>query len=728
MRESIAELVTRVVRDACNPDTDTTPADAVLAVSADRLWTLFHDRAFDGNATLLTRGTAASPGAATGRLVLRSADLIEAASDAGDMILVKDTTTADDVLAMRSAAAVVTARGGVSSHAAVVARGWGIPAVVGAASLSCLPDGIVCNGRFVAAGTQISVDGASGKVFLGALAIEPASPPAELGQLLAWADELRGGIAVRANADSVSDAAEARRLGAQGIGLCRTEHMFFADDRLPVMQQFILSGDSKEQSELLARLEAAQEADFAAILDEMAGDPVTIRLLDPPLHEFLPTTELRESNPMMGTRGVRLGLLWPDIYPAQARALGRAVTSRRRSTRASVEIMIPFTIGTRELATARRCVEDALAAVGLGESEQIRIGAMIETPRMALVASQAATAADFFSFGTNDLTQLTFGFSRDDVESALLPAYLDAGLLTANPFDVIDRPGVGRLIQTACTEIRSVEPGFVLGMCGEQAGDPASAAFIVETGLNYVSCSPRRVPIARLAIAQAVLTSKHIPSAAAVAADSTPLAGPAPIPAEPAELDVLHALIVKGFAAAEALAPLVSPSVTGIRSVLVALTRRGFARHFERRGLWQATEQGRAFHRANVADMPHLNLQDLGAHYQDFLPVNIEFKDFCTWWQSVTESPDSGAHFDAAVQRLTSIDDCLSAILASFAADLPRFKAYQPRLTDAAAAFAAGDPRRLTGVACESYHDIWMELHEDLVQLLGIDRHAEGSY
>ncbi|OMC39554.1 hypothetical protein A5742_04875 [Mycolicibacterium fortuitum] len=727
MRGSIADVVTRAVRDACDPETETTPADAVLAVSADRLWALFHDQASGGtDTTLLTRATAASPGAATGRLVLRSADLIEAGPDAGDMILVKDITTADDVLAMRSAAAVVTAHGGVSSHAAVVARGWGIPAVVGAASLTCLRDGVVCDGRFVAAGTQISVDGATGEIFLGALAIEPASPPAELDQLLSWADELRGGITVRANADSVSDAAEARRLGAQGIGLCRTEHMFFADDRLPVMQRFILSSDPTEQSELLARLEAAQEADFAAILDEMAGDPVTIRLLDPPLHEFLPTAELRESNPMMGMRGVRLGLLWPDIYPAQVRALGRAVVSGHRGT--SVEIMIPFTAGTRELTMARRCVEDALASVGLGESEQIRIGAMIETPRMALVASQATTAADFFSFGTNDLTQLTFGFSRDDVESVLLPAYLDAGLLTANPFEVIDRPGVGRLIQTACAEIRSVEPDFVLGMCGEQAGDPASAAFIVETGLNYVSCSPRRVPIARLAIAQAVLNSKDIGPAAAEAAVSGILAGPSLISAETAELEVLHALIVKGFADADALAPLVSPSVTGIHDVLVALARRGFARHFERRGLWQGTEKGRAFHRANVAHIPHLNLQNLGAHYEDFLPVNIEFKNLCTWWQSAPELGSTGSHFDAAVRQLTSIDNRLRAILASFTADLARFKAYQSRLSDAAAAFADGDTRRLTGVACESYHDIWMELHEDLVQILGIDRHAEGSY
>ncbi|NOX30614.1 MAG: pyruvate, phosphate dikinase, partial [Actinobacteria bacterium] len=352
---------------------------------------------------------------------------------------------------------------------------------------------------------------------------------------LAWADDIRSGhLAVRANADSGADATVARELGAEGIGLCRTEHMFLTEDRLPIMRQMILASTPAKEKMALARLRLAQRDDFVEILEAMDGLPVTVRLLDPPLHEFLPNLdelivaeakgeldsagnelldaarEWSEHNPMIGTRGVRLGWLKPGLYEMQVTALAEAVAERiADGGEPIVEVMIPLTVSGPELAGARGWVEAALSANGV-EPGHITIGTMIETPRAALLAYELAAEADFFSFGTNDLTQLTFGFSRDDVEVRLMDVYLDEGLLPANPFERFDEAGVGQLVRSAVKLGRSAKPELKLGICGEHGGDAASIRFFLDVGLDYVSCSPYRVPVARLAAAQAVLEAQSI--------------------------------------------------------------------------------------------------------------------------------------------------------------------------------------------------------------------------
>jgi pyruvate, orthophosphate dikinase len=379
----------------------------------------------------------------------------------------------------------------------------------------------------VRAGDELSIDGSTGAVYLGALETTSAEPPAEFDVVLGWADEVRAGhLEVRANADTAADAATARANGAEGIGLCRTEHMFLTEDRLPIMRQMILAATPAKEKMALTRLRLAQRDDFVSLLAAMDGLPVTVRLLDPPLHEFLPDLEelavaqakgqldaagqellaaartWHEQNPMIGTRGVRLGWLKPGLYEMQVTALVEAVAERvAAGGDPQVEVMIPLTVTGPELAGARRWIERALGSA----EKRITIGTMIETPRAAQVAGELAEHVDFFSFGTNDLTQLTFGFSRDDVESRLMGLYLDEGLLEANPFEHLDTVGVGALVAAAAQAGRDVKPGLKLGVCGEHGGDPASIAFLLGVGLDYVSCSPYRVPVARLAAAQAVL-------------------------------------------------------------------------------------------------------------------------------------------------------------------------------------------------------------------------------
>ena len=388
-------------------------------------------------------------------------------------------------------------------------------------------------GVTVAEGDVISLDGTTGQVILGALALAAAEPPEEFVTILAWADRVRKGkLAVRANADTGPDAANARQFGAEGIGLCRTEHMFLAEDRLPIVRAMILADTDAEEAAALEQLRAAQKADFLEILEAMDGLPVTVRLLDPPLHEFLPSVEAlrvqqatraltpaeadllvaaeawREQNPMLGTRGVRLGVLKPGLYAMQVRALMEAAVELHVAGRHPVvEIMIPLTVNRAELLLARSWVEEAIAAVPGSDAKglAVTIGTMIETPRAALRAADLAEVADFFSFGTNDLTQMTFGFSRDDVESRMMPAYLEQGLLRRNPFDTIDQDGVGELVRVAAERGRATQPKLKLGVCGEHGGDPESIDLFYRVGLDYVSCSPFRVPIARLAAAQAIL-------------------------------------------------------------------------------------------------------------------------------------------------------------------------------------------------------------------------------
>ncbi len=433
------------------------------------------------------------------------------------------------------AEAILTARGGLVSHAAVVARGWGIPAVVGADAVKISGKQFTANGITVSEGDLVSLDGTSGEIVLGAMALADAEPPKEFDTILGWADRIRKGkLAVRANSDTGEDSKVARDFGAEGIGLCRTEHMFLGEDRLPIVRAMILADSEEEEAAALERLRAAQKADFLEILDAMDGLPVTVRLLDPPLHEFLPSVEellvqratsglddtetallaaaesWSEQNPMLGTRGVRLGVLKPGLYEMQVRALMEAaVELHAAGKKPIVEIMIPLTVTREEMLLARGWVEEAIASVEGTDKKglEVTIGTMIETPRAALCADEIAEVADFFSFGTNDLTQMAFGFSRDDVESRMMPAYLEQGLLRRNPFETIDQDGVGELVALAAERGRGAKPKLKLGVCGEHGGDPESIELFQRVGLDYVSCSPYRVPIARLAAAQAILNA-----------------------------------------------------------------------------------------------------------------------------------------------------------------------------------------------------------------------------
>jgi len=511
------------------------PEEAVLRITEDHLDQVLHPQ-FDNHGTkVLTTGLAASPGAAVGKVYFTADDAADAADRGEEVILVRNETSPEDVHGMMVSQGILTARGGLVSHAAVVARGWGTPAVVGAEAIKIHGKQFSVGDVVVKEGDVISVDGTTGQVMVGAVAMSSAEPPAEFHTILKWADRIRKGhLAVRANADTGEDATVAREMGAEGIGLCRTEHMFLAPDRLPVVRRMILASTPDEEAAALAELLEVQRADFVEVLEAMDGLPVTVRLLDPPLHEFLPNVEelkvkaattglnaeekrlfeaaeaWSEANPMLGTRGVRLGVVKPGLYAMQVRALMEAAALRAAAGgRPVVEIMIPLTVTREELALARSWVEQGIAEAtkGAKRKPKVSIGTMVETPRAALRADEIAEAADFFSFGTNDLTQMTFGFSRDDVESRMMPAYLELGLLKRNPFDTIDRNGVGELVRIAAQRGRATKADLKLGVCGEHGGDPESIELFYEAGLDYVSCSPYRVPVARLAAAQAVLAA-----------------------------------------------------------------------------------------------------------------------------------------------------------------------------------------------------------------------------
>jgi pyruvate,orthophosphate dikinase len=474
------------------------------------------------------RGLNASPGAATGAVVL-DADTAEDRGRKGEsVILVRWETTPDDIHGLIQARGILTAQGGMTSHAAVVARGMGKPCVAGCEGLTIDLERRVArlNGRELAEGDLLTIDGGTGSVIIGAVDLVPPSINEDFETLLGWADELRR-LRVRANADTPEDAVKAREFGAEGIGLCRTEHMFMAEDRLAVMREMIMASNEEERRAALAKLLPLQEADFEGIFDAMAGLPVTIRLLDPPLHEFLPPYEeaespemrrriraLREANPMLGTRGCRLGILFPEIYEMQVRAIVRAAMAveERTGDVPLVEIMHPLVGFAEELRRLRELTLDTAAA----EMEQADhrvdylIGTMIELPRACIRADEIADQADFFSFGTNDLTQTTLGFSRDDAEGKFLNAYLDDGVIDANPFETLDRSGVGDLMEIGIERARRTKPDIKMGICGEHGGDPRSIAFCHGLGLDYVSCSPYRVPLARLAAAQAALAEAGV--------------------------------------------------------------------------------------------------------------------------------------------------------------------------------------------------------------------------
>jgi pyruvate,orthophosphate dikinase len=444
------------------------------------------------------------------------------------VILVRWETTPDDIHGMIAAQGILTAHGGMTSHAAVVARGMGKPCVAGCEALTvdAAARTAALDGHQLAEGDVITIDGGTGRVMLGPVELVPAQINEDFETILGWADDMRR-LKVRANADTPEDAAKAREFGAQGIGLCRTEHMFMAEDRLPVVREMIMASSEDERRRALDRLLPHQQADFEGIFEAMAGLPVTIRLLDPPLHEFLPPLDeaadehmreriraLSEANPMLGTRGCRLGLMWPEIYEMQVRAIVRAALAVQERTGDTplVEIMHPLVGFGEELRRLR--VMTIATADEEGELEYL-VGTMIELPRACVRADEIAEHADFFSFGTNDLTQTALGFSRDDAEGKFLTRYLEDGVLERNPFEVLDEEGVGDLMRIAVERGRSVKEDLKMGICGEHGGEPRSVAFCHRIGLDYVSCSPFRVPLARLAAAQATLAESGVTAAVA---------------------------------------------------------------------------------------------------------------------------------------------------------------------------------------------------------------------
>ncbi len=518
--------------------------EAVRRVTAEQVERLLH-RQIDPSAEVevIARGLNASPGAAVGAVVFETGEAEEAAAAGKKVILVRTETTPDDIHGIVAAEGVLTSRGGRTSHAAIVTRGMGKPCVAGCeeiqvdyANRSFSAPGVV-----VREGDVITIDGASGKVVLGEAPLVEPQMTEDFLTLLSWADDIRR-LGVRANADTPEDSRKARELGAEGIGLCRTEHMFMAPDRLPLMQKMIMAASREERLQALDRLLPFQRQDFMEILREMEGLPVTIRLLDPPLHEFLPNledllvevTELRikeedreelarteellrrvrglhEANPMLGLRGCRLGLLYPEINEMQVRAiLGAACALKSEGVEVLPEIMIPLVGHKNELAEVRKQLEavakEEMEAAGM--ELHYSFGTMIEVPRGALAADEIAEVAEFFSFGTNDLTQTTFGFSRDDAEGKFMARYLDLGILDVSPFEVLDRKGVGELMRIAVERGRRTRPELKIGICGEHGGEPRSIKICHQLNLDYVSCSPFRVPIARLSAAHATLEER----------------------------------------------------------------------------------------------------------------------------------------------------------------------------------------------------------------------------
>jgi pyruvate, orthophosphate dikinase len=495
--------------------------DAIARIDPAQLDHLLHPTldpraAYDVVAT----GLAASPGAASGRAVF-DADTAEARGRKGeDVILVRWETSPDDIHGLVAAKGILTAHGGIASHAALVARGMGKPCVAGCGELQIDLERRVATigGHAVAEGDVITVDGSTGSVILGAIDLIPARMNEDLETILRWGDDIRR-LEVHANADTPADAAKAREFGAQGIGLCRTEHMFFGEERLPVVQEMILADDEAARRAALDRLLPFQQCDFEGIFEAMDGLPVTIRLLDPPLHEFLPPLAeatdrrmqeriraLHEANPMLGTRGCRVGLQWPEIYEMQVRAIIRAALAVRERTGRppKVEIMHPLVGFAEELRRLRELTIRTAASEGC--DVEYLVGTMIELPRACVRADEIARQADFFSFGTNDLTQTALGFSRDDAEGKFLTRYLEDGVLAHDPFATLDREGVGELMRMAVERGRAANGALTIGICGEHGGDPVSVRFCHELGLDYVSCSPYRVPVARLAAAQAALS------------------------------------------------------------------------------------------------------------------------------------------------------------------------------------------------------------------------------
>jgi len=507
---------------------------AILRIDPNRLDELLHpifDKTAIKNAKLIAKGLAASPGAASGRIVFNADDAAEWAAGGERVIMVRVETSPEDLAGMAAAQGILTARGGMTSHAAVVARGMGKCCVSGAGMLKIdyTSKTMEVDGITLKEGDYISLNGSTGDIFLGQVGTSEAELDADFAELMTLSDK-HTRMTVRTNADTPHDAIVARKFGATGIGLCRTEHMFFEGEKIKAMREMILAPDEAGRRVALAKILPYQEKDFEGIFEAMEGCPVTVRLLDPPLHEFVPHDEkgqremaetmgvslkvikqrvdsLHEQNPMLGHRGCRLGNTYPEITEMQTRAiLGAALVLKKRGIKVLPEIMVPLVGIKYEFNEQDNIIRSTAAKLfkEMGDSIEFKVGTMIEIPRAALTADRIAATAEFFSFGTNDLTQMTFGYSRDDIAS-FLPTYLEKKILLADPFQVLDQNGVGQLVQMATEKGRSVNPNLKVGICGEHGGEPSSVEFCHRMGLNYVSCSPFRVPIARLAAAQAAL-------------------------------------------------------------------------------------------------------------------------------------------------------------------------------------------------------------------------------
>jgi pyruvate,orthophosphate dikinase len=492
-----------------------TKSEAIATIDCEKLDALLHPT-FDPDVdyAVLAKGVAASPGAAKGEIVFSASDAVAASATGRDVILVRPFTEAEDVAGFHAARGILTAEGGKASHAALVARGMGRPAVTGASALDIdlVTKQLRVGETLLREGDCISIDGTTGQITIDDVPLVEPEMTVHFQRVLEWSDELRR-LGVRANADTPEDARKAREFGAAGIGLCRTEHMFMAADRQPKMREMILADTVEDRVAALAELLPLQQQDFEEVLEAMDGLPVTIRLLDPPLHEFLPPDEddprahaLREVNPMLGTRGCRLAILHPEIYEMQVRAIMRAqcAVTERLGHPPSLEVMVPLIDYERELEIIKALILRIAAEEGVAR-EHFLVGTMIELPRACFLADSIAAQADFFSFGTNDLTQTALGFSRDDIEGKILAPYIENKVFDRSPFETLDAPGVGQLVRMGAWLGRQTKPDLKLGICGEHGGDPDSIDFFHNSGLDYVSCSPFRVPVARVAAAQAAI-------------------------------------------------------------------------------------------------------------------------------------------------------------------------------------------------------------------------------
>jgi pyruvate,orthophosphate dikinase len=528
------------VRFACDAVDEgfLTERQALATVDAGSLDSLLHPT-FDPSVEyeVVARGVGASPGAAQGAVVFTAVDAVQAARAGRAVVLVRPFTEADDVAGFDAARGILTSEGGKASHAALVARGMGKPCVVGATELDVDLDTheLHVDGRVIREGDHIGIDGSTGAITTEVVPVVEGRVSDQFRRVLTWADAIRK-LGVRANADTPDAARQAREFGAEGIGLCRTEHMFMSEDRVPKMRAMILADTLDERRAALDELLPLQQADFEGLFEAMAGLPVTVRLLDPPLHEFLPSpidlrielergrsrngaseaemepvermlervSMLQETNPMLGTRGCRLGILHPEIFEMQVRAIARAaIAVRERSAAPKLEIMVPLVDYERELQFVRELIDRVMEAEGLRAGDDYAIGTMIELPRACMLADRIAAHADFFSFGTNDLTQTGLGFSRDDIEGSILSRYIELGILDRSPFETIDTPGIGQLVRMGGWLGRKTKHSLTLGVCGEHGGDPDSIAFFHDSDIDYISCSPFRVPVARIAAAQA---------------------------------------------------------------------------------------------------------------------------------------------------------------------------------------------------------------------------------